>query len=234
MPGQLAQGQTSPRIRDVNANMWWIYVGDHPFKGKWGLHSEVNARRANFGASWQQLLLREAVTYRFSKNVQVAAGYGSIRNARYGDFPIAEPNFEHRVWEQVTLKHELKRLELEHRYRLEQRFIQSALPGNGYFWRYQDRFRYQMRAAFPVSKNWYVLGADELFIHFGPNHGSSPFDQNRAIAGVGSRITPTNRLEFHYLNQFVLQRNGRIEESNHTFRVQWSSSTPLARFFSRP
>jgi Protein of unknown function (DUF2490) len=233
--------QTPPqRIRDVNANSWWVYAGDHPIgKGPWGVYSEVQIRRSNFASTWQQLQFRDALTYRFSPNVQVAAGYVWTRTARYGDFPTTRPLLDHRTYEQLIVKHSpatlrTGALDLEHRYRVEQRLIETIASGGNYL-RYQNRFRYQMKAVLPITKadahgrQWSLFAGDEILIHFGPNHGPSPLDQNRAFAGVGYKFTKNNKLEVGYLNQFILQRNGRIEESNHTMRVQWSSSTPVFR-----
>lgn len=229
-------GQTTPpRIRDVNTNSWWVYAGDHPVgKGPWGIYTEVQVRRSDFASTWQQLQFREALTYRFSPNVQVAAGYVYTHTSRYGDFPLALRAFpEHRTYQQLIVKHNLKgRLEFEHRYRTEQRFIQAPLGAANYY-RYQSRFRYQLKAVLPISKTdsrgrqWSLFAGDELMINYGPNFGPSPFDQNRAFAGVGYKLSPANKVEVGYLNQLLEQRNGRIEESNHTFRVQWSSSVRL-------
>ena len=225
--------QNTPRIRDSNLNSWWVYAGDHPIgDGPWGVFSEVQVRRSNFASSWQQLQFRDAVTYRFSPNIQVAAGYVFTRTARYGDFPAAQPVIEHRVYEQLLIKQPFQRFDIEHRYRVEQRFLETIASPSNYF-RYQNRFRYQLKATLPITKSdahgrqWYLFAGDEIFLNFGPNFGPSVFDQNRAIAGVGYKVTKNNKVEVGYLNQLLEQRNGRIEESNHTLRVQWSSSTAL-------
>jgi hypothetical protein len=230
----LCSGQiTSQRIRDVNDHSWFVYAGDHPVgNGNWGVYAEMQVRRSDFLSTWQQFQSRDALTYRFSPNIQVAAGYVFTRTARYGDFPSIKPFIEHRPYEQLILKHSAKKLDFEHRYRVEQRFIETPTADSSYY-RYQNRFRYQMKASYPIGPSgahgqpWYLFAGDELFINFGPNQGNSPFDQNRVFAGVGYKMTPANKLEVGYLNQFLVQRNGRIEESNHTFRVQWISTVRL-------
>lgn len=224
-----------PRIRDVNPHSWWVYYGDHPVKNsKWGVLTEIQIRRTDFASNWQQLLLREGATYRLSPRVQLGGGYGFIRTSRYGAFPVARAFNEHRFFEQVIFKHEAGRLELEHRYRVEQRWLE-AFTGNTRSWRYQNRFRYQLRGSVPLSaanasgQQWYLFAGDELFIHFGPNYGASPFDQNRAFIGVGYKLSRANRLEVSYLNQFLVQRSGKVEESNHTLRIQLTSTARLFR-----
>lgn len=236
--GAFAQGSNpTDRIRDPNAHSWWVYAGDHSVRGPWGVYTEIQVRRSDVLTIWQQFQSRDAVTYRFSPHVQVAAGYVFTYTGRYGDFPATRSFNEHRTYQQFSVKHELKTLELEHRYRTEQRWIQNYTGVNDFYWRYQGRFRYQLKATLPITKadaaghQWYLFGGDEIFIPYGPNHGTNNFDQNRAFGGLGYKFTRNNKLEIGYLNQFIIQRNNRIEENDHTFRLQWSSSTPIAKLF---
>lgn len=218
------------RIRDVNANSWWVYTGDHQIAGPWSILAEIQVRRSDFAAIEQQYQSRDALAYRFSPSVQVAAGYVYTHTGRYGDFPFARAFGEHRTFQQIAFKQTLKRLEMEHRYRAEQRWLQNYIGStDAYFWRYQNRARYQIKASFPVRGAWYAFGGDEIFVPYGANFGASAFDQNRAFVGIGYKISDKNRLEVSYLNQFLIQRNGLIEESDHTFRVQFLSSVLLFR-----
>lgn len=235
-----AHGQVSnstDRARDPNVHSWWVYAGDHQIHGPWGVYSEMQIRRSDFASIWQQFQKRDALTYRFSPRVQVAAGYVFTYTDRYGDFPVARAFNEHRTYQQIAVRHEIGKLALEHRYRTEQRWIQNYTTGDNFYWRYQGRFRYQVRGAFPISKataagrQWYLFFGDEMLLGYGPNHGLNTFDQNRAFAGIGYRVTRNNSLELGYLNQFLIQRNNRVEEHNQAFRLQWSSSTPLSKLF---
>jgi len=214
---------SAQRTQDDNAHTWWVYYGEHPLaSSRWSLLSEVQVRRADFGAAWQQLLLRDGVLYNFSPHVQAGGGYGYINTSRYGGHPVAKAFKEHRLFGQLVLKHQAGKVALEHRYRFEKRWLET--PQN---WRPQNRFRYQLRAVIPVSAKWYVFAGDELFIGLGANHGADHFDQNRAFAGVGYKVTRNNRLEIGYLNQYLVQRTGLVAESNHTLRLQLTSFSKL-------
>jgi hypothetical protein len=227
------------RLRGTNFNSWWVYSGDHPLKerGRWGIFAEVQIRRSDFASVWQQLQSRDAITYRFSGHVQGALGYVYTSTSRYGDFPIAQPALEHRMYQQLNVKHEIGRLEWEHRLRNEQRWIQSYKSSNAYDWPYQNRFRYQIKATIPVTEadaaghQVYLFVSDEIFLPYGTNRGVNTIDQNRITAGAGCKFTRNNKFEIAYLNQFLIQRNNRIEENNHTLRVQWTSSTALNKLF---
>jgi len=229
--------ELNDRIRDTNANSWWVYSGEHRVKGNWGVYLETQIRRSDFAGRWQQYQQRDAVTYNFSPGAQVATGYVFTYTGRYGDFPAAQSFHEHRTYQQLILRHTYKKLFLEHRYRAEQRWIQNYTGTDQYFWRYQNRFRYQFRGTLPLTnpdaagRQWYLSAGDEILLPYGPNHGTSAFDQNRAYAGVGYKFARNNSIEVNYLNQFVVQRNNRIEENNHTLRVMWVSTTAFGKLF---
>ena len=221
------------RVADLNANSWWVYAGDHQIKGRWGVFTETQVRRSDFASIWQQLQLRNAATYKVSDHVQVSLGYVATRSGRYGDFPAAAPIWEHRLQTEAKIKQNpIHKLTLEHRLRLEQRWI-GQYVGGVHSYRFQERARYQAKVSRPVSTNRYLFGYGEAFLSFGANHAVRSLDQYRAGGGVGFKVTPNNKLEFGYMLQYILQHNNRVEEYNHTLRVQWNSATPLARLFHR-
>lgn len=228
----LAQPAGAPLI-DHNLNTWWSYAGDHPIAGGWSAISEAEIRRTTFLATPHQVVFREAAAYRFSPHVQVAAGYIWTRNARYGDFPADRAFLEHRAFQQLSLRHTRRHLDFDHRFRIEQRWFQDFSRGEAYFWRYQDRARYQFRLTLPISsanergRQWHLFAGDEIMFHFGPNHGAHALNQNRTQAGVGYHLTRNNRVEFGYLHQYILQQNGYVNEANHTLRFQFISSARL-------
>ena len=61
------------RTRETNVNSWWVYAGDHPIKGPWGVFAEIQVRRSDFVQIEQQVQLRDAVTYRISPNAHLSA-----------------------------------------------------------------------------------------------------------------------------------------------------------------
>ncbi len=218
---------------DQNLNTWWSYAGDHPIAGGWSAISEAEIRRTTFLATPHQVVFREAAAYRFSPHAQASVGYIWTRNARYGDFPAKHAFLEHRTFQQLSLRHALKHLDVDHRFRIEQRWLQDFSQGEAYFWRYQNRARYQFRFTLPISRanergqQWHLFAGDEIMFHFGPNHGAHALNQNRVQAGIGYHLTRNNRVEIGYLNQYVLQQNGLVDESNHTLRFQFISTARL-------
>lgn len=176
---------------------------------------EYQWRRTNGFSNWQQSLLRTAFQYRPASNVSVAVGYGWIETFPYGDeYPLAANGTfpEHRIHEQVQLKHEWKNLGLTQRFRVEQRFVGRRSPAAEREitdWLFSHRFRHMLRlqhALQPANpKSIYVAAADEVFISAGKNVGVNIFDQNRLMFIAGKKFSPKFSFEIGYINQTVKQ-----------------------------
>jgi hypothetical protein len=218
-------------ITDTNANAWLMYFGDHAITSRWGIHLEGQARRADLGLTWQQLLLRTGANYQLNKYTMLTAGYAFVDSYPYGDYQSPATLPEHRFYEQVWIKHKPGRFPLQHRLRLEQRNIKvfdSQQPDQRR-WELRQRFRYMFRGDVPLPKTdkVYLGFYDEFFIHFGANRGLRYLDQNRAYGAVGFKLNKFEKFEVGYLHQYVPQRNGRIVESNHTLQIALFSSRPF-------
>lgn len=233
--GQSATG----RVWDINHHGWFMYFGDHPVRGKWGAHLEGQWRRHDVITRWQQLLLRPGVNYQFSENTMFTLGYAYVKTHPYGDYPANFPFPEHRIYQQVLVKQKAAGVRLQHRFRLEQRFLGRMIPGDGGAakldsWRYQNRYRHFLKAEIPLGQNgarsnWYVAFYDEIFINFAPKHGAGVFDQNRAYAAVGHSLGKAGKAEFGYMNQILARRNSAIRESNHTLQIGFFTSLPFGK-----
>lgn len=227
---------------DSNGNLWLNYVGDHPVgNGPWGLHLEVQNRRADEGGSWQQLLIRPGINYQINADLSVSAGWAYVKTWPYGDFPAVHEFPEHRAWQQVAWRTRGMGMEWLHRFRLEQRWIGEMKNMGGEWdvanWRYQNRFRYLLRTTIPLCESGrnYLAVWNEVFLNFGgnmspgANEGRNVFDQNRAFIGVGRKLSEHSRIEVGLMEQTVMQRKNPVVESNHTITVWFTSNLPFWR-----
>jgi hypothetical protein len=215
----------SSRITDRNLVGWWAYIGNLKLNNKWSIHTEYQWRREDIVANWQQGLLRIGVNYQLSPKVQLRAGYAWAETFNYGDIPLqaAGKTFtEHRAWEMATITDKAGRVDLSHRFLLEQRWIgryvnPAAIKEDDFF--YVNRLRYMFRLQIPLlgntvdNKEPYVAGYDEIFIGFGNNVNENIFDQNRFGVLVGYRCSPLFRIEGGYFNQ-ILQLPREINGRN--------------------
>jgi hypothetical protein len=217
-----------------NSNAWFMYFGDHPVaKSRWGVHLEGQWRRADLGATWQQLLLRPGVNYQASKSVLLTFGYGYIETHPYGSRPILATTPEHRVFEQLQYTRRIGKFDLANRFRLEQRHlgVLSPKPSGGYqanSFRYENRLRYMARTTLPLGKSkQYVALYDEIMFNFGKQVDRNVFDQNRAYVALGHNLGHETRAEFGFLEQTIQRRGGAFFEHNHTLQIAIYSRLPF-------
>lgn len=224
-------------LDDHNAHAWFMYFGDHPVSDRWGIHLEAQARRSNIAGTWQQFMFRPGVNYQLNSHVMLTAGYAYVRSHPYGSFPANARFPEHRIFQQVLVKHAWKRTSFQHRFRQEQRFVGQVPRPNAEVddWQYRNRFRYMVRNDIPLpfrtgaERRFGIALYDEIFLNFGANRGPRVLDQNRAYIALTYKATKNNRVEFGYLHQYIPQRNGRIYEHNHTLQFAWYSVTPFRK-----
>ncbi len=227
---------SAQKIISPQSHGWIMYFGNHKFNDRWGLHTEYQWRRAgrdesaNVFQDWQQSLLRVGVDY-YAKNLtQWTAGYGWIKTFEYGDQPISHSFNEHRIWEQFIVKNKVGRVDIQHRYRLEQRFVEQYKLGtsgeyeqNGYAFR--NRIRYRFMVTVPLSRkelkdNTLFLSIyDEPFLGFGKGIGKNILDQNRLYGALGWRFNKDFNVQLGYLNQYVVKTDGIKAERNHTLQL---------------
>ncbi|WP_118950573.1 DUF2490 domain-containing protein [Taibaiella helva] len=206
------------RLHTHNTIVWLNTFHTINLNNHWAVLAEYQWRRTEGLKSWQQSLLRGGIQYKFNNGVSVLAGYGWIETFPYGDYPPAAPQPfpEHRIYEQVIWNDNIGRLQLNHRGRLEQRFLGVLDPQSDggrviTRWNYLNRFRYQLRATLPLNhpgmtdKTVYAAAFDEIFIGFGKNVNANIFDQNRLGILLGYKLNKRLSLEAGYLNQTLQQ-----------------------------
>jgi hypothetical protein len=228
----------SPRRVDDEAATWIAYTGVHPLSPNWRLHLETQLRQTEGTRQPQQRLFRTALLRVLNPAVRVGGGYGFTRAYPPEEFVTnPQPVNEHRTYLQVDLNQPAGPLHVDHRYRLEQRWIQrlqTSTTDAG--WTYTNRARYFLRGYLapgggtPSDGEAYVVAYDEVFVNFGKNVRNNVFDQNRLFAGVGYRWSRALSTEVGYMNQLAVRSSGTDVERNHTIVIAFSSSAPLRRF----
>ncbi|GAA4233379.1 DUF2490 domain-containing protein [Postechiella marina] len=181
---------------------WLIYIGNKKLNSKWNIHNEVQYRNYDAVGDLEQLLLRTGLGYTFNDNKNnVLLGYGYILSENYiGDTDDKVSVNEHRIFQQFTSKQNIGSVKLNHRYRFEQRFVESD---------FKMRLRYFLGINVPlgkketVNKSFYLSGYNEIFL----NTESSVFDRNRLYGGLGYRINDKIKIEAGYMNQFFETSN---------------------------
>jgi len=197
---------------------WWMYFGNQKLSEKVNWHNEVQHRNYNIAGDLQQLLLRTGLGYNLSENNNnILLGYGYIKAKNY----IANTNQkietnEHRIYQQYITKQSFGRFYLQHRYRIEERFLSTG---------FQLRFRYFFGLNIPLNqktmdkKSIYLSAYNEVML----NAQSNFFDQNRLYGALGYVINKNFRFELGFMNQ-TMQTNHRNQ-----FQVALFNTLPLKK-----
>lgn len=182
--------------QESNLGNWLIYVGNKSLNNGFNIHNEVQYRNYNAIGDLEQLLIRTGLGYNFTENNHnILLGYGYILSKNYINETDDKTSVEeHRVFQQFTTKQSIVKIELSHRYRLEERFIESD---------FKMRFRYFLGLKIPLQNkeneinSFYLSAYNEIFL----NKNSSVFDRNRVYGGLGYQLSKDLKFELGYMNQ---------------------------------
>lgn len=219
--GAWGQNSTLGKNQNQSSAGWLTLASDTRFTNHWGGHAEVQWRRTKGPGAAHQNLLRLGITYHANSALQLTAGYGLALSTPGGDAAIPALR-ENRAYEQLVFNDLQGRLQLQHRYRLEQRWAQLAEQAPA---TYLNRIRYQLRLAYPLSGSTlkpggtYVVAANELFLGFGRNVEHGIFDQNRAYAALGYQALKSLAVELGYQNQLVPANGAPAFGSPHSVQL---------------
>lgn len=216
--GVHAQGQTS----NHRYGQWLMYFGDNRINDKIGIHTEAQFRDYLLTESNEQLLLRTGLNWYLDPSVMLTAGYGYIYTEPQGASNEGVTTREHRIWQQMIFRQHARSVFLEHRYRLEQRFIDNLSTGEEVL---AHRIRYRLFVSVPltfISKKmdrYFLAGYNELFVHLGRRNPAQYFDRNRLYFALGYRVNPNLNFQLGYLNQVISLPGTDVPEVNHNLQV---------------
>ena len=181
---------------------WFIYFGNQKINPKWNWHNEVQYRNFNFIGDTNQLLVRTGIGYNLSENNNnVLLGYGFINTQRYVPNSDSKTQTnEHRIYQQFITKQTFGRLNIQHRYRVEERFLKDD---------FQMRFRYFLGINLPINKPkleknaFYLAAYNEIFV----NKSKPLFDRNRLYGALGYVIDNNFKVEAGFMAQTLENTN---------------------------
>lgn len=174
---------------------WFMYFGTNKISERFSIHSEAQFRFYETTNNFNQMLLRTGLNYHIDPNAIATAGYAFIdTDNSFFEFEGEINSKEHRIFEQFILKNKVWEFLFEHRYRLEQRFLDF-----GDYTETQHRARYRIQMTLPLTNTFFLNFYDELFI----NLQDDLFGQNRLYGALGLNVTENSSFQIGYLrNQF--------------------------------
>ena len=182
---------------------WLIYIGSKQLNSKWNLHHEIQYRNYNTLGDLEQLLIRTGLGYDIGSKSNILLGYGYINSENFtGNANDQTTVEEHRIFQQFIIKQTIGSVSLQHRYRFEQRFVESD---------FKTRFRYFLGINPLKNPKYYLSAYNEIL-----NGKSNVFDRNRVYGGLGYKISKGVKLELGYMSQ-VFETSSRDQINIITF-----------------
>ena len=179
---------------DHSLGNWNSIILKGKISHKWSLLSEGHIRSSNYDLKYDYFEIKSAIGYSITKNLTGLFGTGFFNTDEPGGF-FRTPALQRelRTWLELNLKQNFKRFYLEHRARLEQRFIGSN---------YKNRFKYRLGLLLPINKadmtqgSLFLATSDELFM---PQHGPV-VEKNRFYLGMGYKVNHNTALQIGCIN----------------------------------
>ncbi len=183
---------------------WYMYFGTNKISEKFSIHTEAQFRYYEQAKNFNQLLLRTGLNYHINPNASTTLGYGYIvTDGSFEEFPTENHLYEHRIFERFFLKNKVGQFHFEHRYTLEQRFLDFGDRKDT-----QHRARYRLQLTLPLTNTFFLNFYDEVFI----NLQGDTFGQNRLYAALGVNVTENMSLQLGYLkNHFSDAHYDRLQ-----------------------
>ena len=194
--------QTKSFAQTSDVGSWFAYFGNQQKNKRWNWWNEVQYRNYNFIKNLNQLVLRTGIGYNLTENNNnVLLGYAFIHAQPYisGTDDKNSVN-ENRIYQQFITRQNFGPVFIQHRYRIEERFIGSD---------FRMRFRYLLAVTIPLNKKiiekqaFYFSAYNEIFLRT----VAPVFDQDRLYWGIGYAINNTLRVETGLMYQIFEKGN---------------------------
>jgi Protein of unknown function (DUF2490) len=186
----------------VYEQLWFTTQLNWRLNPKWELTFDASLRSTEWAQYWRQQLFRGVVAYKIHERVNVSGGMAFFRNyPPSGINSIARMEF--RPHQQAILTDNYGRLQLRHRFRIEERWIQKTRNGETIDeYDYTTRFRYQLYFLYPLGKaqKYSFFLFDEILIQTGSSILINYFDQNRTSIGLIRKFNAHTSLTAQYMH----------------------------------
>jgi hypothetical protein len=206
-----------------HSSSWNSFIPKVKINNSFYIASEFHFRRTNFLKDWEQFIMRPAIHFKMNETYDVALGYSYIRNYSYSDFSIPMNANEHNLWQQVQLSHAEGKINIKHRFRFEERFIDKIVTvSNGHYKikgnNYNNRFRYRFTLTRPMlkitkNKSISIKVFDEIFMNLENGIQPKSFNQNWFYVGFNYPITSKISVGIGYHTIGLKSGNGFINNN---------------------
>jgi hypothetical protein len=201
----LGAAPASAQTAEDELGSWFMYFGQNRIGERSSIHTEAQIRFWETVGNYNQLLLRVGYNWDIDAKNMATGGYAFIDTEPFSDGGGSD---EHRLWQQYIQRSDVGRVDFEHRFRLEERWIKDGSGTD-----FEARVRYRILLAINLGDREaharsYISLYDEIFVNLQGEH----FGQNRLYGAYGYRVNSRSRFEVGFLwNSFTDEDLGRLQ-----------------------
>ncbi|MFN6947169.1 MAG: DUF2490 domain-containing protein, partial [Cytophagaceae bacterium] len=193
---------------------------------KWEWQTHLDERRFMNPNVRHHTLIRTQPFYHLSDKIALSQGF--VYSLQHAHDPLSKSELivpELRPFQEVLVKNDLGRVQIRHRYRLEERFFQNhdgfkIAEGHNFNWRARYQFQAQRRMfRIDDTRNVYFRIAEEIMLNFGESIEYNIFDQNRFSAAFYINLNQNFDLEAGYSHWYQQLRDGKTFFNRHIYRI---------------
>ena len=184
--GLFALFSFSQETHEEELGTWLVVFGKSRLTESIDFVTELRWQNYQVFNDLDNAFIRTGLNYNVVPNLAITVGYIH----QFSHTLDAHSVSENRLYEEITLKNNIKNIRVAHRYRIEHRWINRQGETQ-----LSHRFRYRIQCTKALSEKFYVRVFDELFI----NLKKPSFNQNRLHFGLGYQLNPSLQLEVGYL-----------------------------------
>lgn len=175
---------------------WFTHFGNYKISDKFSTSALVQAWDYELADNFNFILYNLSLNYTVSTKVTTTLAYG------YADidsgFETNGPHtFENRLSEQIGYKHKLFELPIDHRFRVEQRFLNKLGPNT-----FHNRLRYRLGTKITLNNTLFFRVHNEYITTIGTKKVDA-FSENRFYTALGINASKAVNIQFGYLNRAI-------------------------------
>jgi hypothetical protein len=177
---------------------WYTYGSNHRLSEHYSISPYGEFRFYEASSNYNLMFISMRGNYHLNPNSSVGLGYAFLDIDTVFEFDKTPNVKENRFFEQYVYTHKLGKFKMQHRGRLEQRFLKFTNRNE-----LQQRFRYRISLKYDINKSFFLLMSEEPFVNF----QDQVFHENRFYTGIGINISKHAQLSLGYLKQHIRKNN---------------------------
>ena len=175
---------------------WFTFAGNYRISDKVSVSNTVQSWHYEIADNFNFLFTNIALNYHISPKVTSTISYGFM-DIDSGFENNGSHAYENRIYEQIGYKHNFGKLPIDHRFRIEQRFLNKVTDNV-----FHNRLRYRLGTKLKINKSLFIRINDE-FIATIQTKNIDGFTENRLYGALGINVFKSANIQVGYLNRKI-------------------------------